>query len=54
MKTRKPNMKDKVIGVSELLKELIIDFFDMNFAHVKLNWMLIKSTIKGEFEIAEE
>ena len=54
MKTRKPNMKDKIIGVYNLLKALVVDFFDMNFTYVKLDWMLIKSTINGEFEIVEE
>ena len=54
MKTRKPTVKDKISGVFDFSKELVINLFNMNFALVKLNWMCIKLTIKGGFEIVEE
>lgn len=53
-KARKPTMKDKVTGVFAFSKELVINLFKMNFALVKLNWMCIKLTLRGGFEIVEE
>lgn len=53
-KARKPTLKDKVTGVFAFSKELVINLFKMNFTLVKLNWMCIKLTLRGGFEIVEE
>lgn len=52
MKTRKPNLKDRIFGCIEWVKVLLKGFMkgqDVSFA----KWMLME-TLKGNFEVVME
>jgi len=51
---RKPTRKEIIFGCVELFKDMVIEFFRLNIHNVKLDWMLIKLTAMGDFEIEDE
>ena len=50
---RKPTIKDKTKGVFAFIKILIIGLAQFNPSKVEFAYCTIKTTIRGEFEVAD-
>ncbi len=53
MRGRKPSLKERIIGCWPIFKEIIIGVFDFNIAYIEFNWLLLKETLKGNFEVMD-
>ena len=53
MKTRKPNMHDKLILIKDCIKEILYGIADFNIDRIVLAWFLMTEGLKGNCEIVE-
>ena len=54
MKTRKPNVHDKLNLVKECTKEILYGIAEFNTDRIVLAWFLMTEGLKGNCEIVEQ
>ena len=49
--TRKPNLKDKIVGVVSWLIFIISSFTKGDIGNCKFGWTILLETMRGNFEV---